>query len=138
MLLTLILGKLVEDLEIIGSYCKTLFFYNAEYIPYGPGANDYDYTNSIPLPDFNDPTWPLPDMATTEAFCVEMREDFLRACKPSTSSKVTRISWFMPINVMVDLFAVANNIHRMPTLFVFKYIQRSSLLHSWTMDGTNQ
>lgn len=51
-----------------------------------------------------------------------MREDFLRACKPSTGSKITRISWFMPIAVTVDLFAVANSIHRTPTLFVFKHI----------------
>ena len=67
----------------------SIFFYNAEYIPHGPGANDYGYTNPIPLPDFNDPTWPLPDMATIEAFRAQMREDFLRACKLGTGSKVT-------------------------------------------------
>jgi len=70
----------------------SIFFYNAKYIPHGFGANDYGYTNPIPLPDFNDPTWPLPNMATMEAFRAQMREDFLHACKLGTSSKVTRIS----------------------------------------------
>lgn len=98
MLFTLILGKLVEDLIIIESYCKILFFYNVEYIPHGSNVDDYGYTNPIPLRDFNNPSWPLHDMAITEAFRAQMREDFIRACKPGIGSKVTRISWFVPIN----------------------------------------
>ncbi len=98
----------------------SIFFYNVEYIPDPKGG--YGYTNPTPLPNFNDPSWPLPDMSTTEAFRAQMREDFLRACKPGTGSKITRISWFMPIAVMVDLFAIADNMHRTPTLFVIKHI----------------
>ena len=43
----------------------------------------------------------------------------------------------MPINVMVDLFAVANNIHRTPTLFVFKYISED-LFASLMDNGWNE
>ena len=42
--------------------------------------------------------------------------------KPNIGSKQTRLSWFMPIGVFVDLFSIATGIHRIPTMFVFKHM----------------
>ena len=97
---------------------ESVYFYNSWYHPDTTGG--FGRLEAIPLPSFDDPAWPLPDMATTEAFRAKMREDFLSAMKPSTGSRVTHISWFMPINVMGDLFAISTNIHKTRTLFVFK------------------
>jgi hypothetical protein len=101
---------------------NSVFFYNAWYHPDRDGG--YGRVVPIPLPDFNDPAWPLPDMATSESFRAKMREDFISSMKPTTGSRATHISWFMPISVMVDLFACAPNIHRTRTLFVFKQINQ--------------
>jgi len=80
----------------------------------------YGHVESIPLPDFSDPSWPLPDTATTESFRARMRLDFMSSMKHTTGNRATRISWFMPIGVMVDLFAIMPSIHRTRTTWVFK------------------
>jgi hypothetical protein len=98
----------------------SVFFYNAKYYPSTTGG--YGHVEAIPLPDFNNVAWPLPDMSTSEAFRAKLREDVLMSMKPMTGSRVTHISWFMPIGVMVDLFACASSIHKTRTLFVFKEI----------------
>jgi len=76
----------------------------------------------VPLLDFNDVAWPLPDMSTSEAFRAKLGQDFLMSMKPTTRSKMMHISWFMPEAIMVDLFASASSIRRTMTLFVFKDI----------------
>ena len=96
----------------------SVFFYNSWYHPSTTGG--FGCLEAIPLPLFDDPAWLLHDMETTEAFRMKIREDFLSAMKPNIGSQVTHISWFMPINVMVDLFAVSTNIWKTWTLFFFK------------------
>jgi len=97
---------------------QSIFFYNGRYYPLTSGS--YGHVMAIPLPDFNDVAWPLPDMSTSEAFRAKLRQDFLMSMKPTTRSRVTHISWFMPIAVMVDLFAYAPSIRRTKMLFVFR------------------
>jgi hypothetical protein len=99
----------------------SIFFYNAWYHP-NPTNRGYGRIESISLPQFDDPAWPLPDMATTEAFRAKLQEDILSSMKPNTGSRATHLSWFMPVAVMVDLFVVASNIRKTRTLFVFKDI----------------
>ena len=54
-----------------------MYFYNSWYHPNTTGG--FGRLEAIPLPSFDDPAWSLPDMTTTEAFRVKMREDFLSA-----------------------------------------------------------
>ncbi len=82
---------------------ESVYFYNSWHHP--NTTEGFGHLEAIPLPSFDDLAWSLPDMATTKAFKSKMREDFLYAMKLSTGSRVTHISWVMPINVMVDLFA---------------------------------
>jgi hypothetical protein len=98
-----------------------LFLYNAEYHP-RKKHEQYGRLSPLPLPLFDDPAWPLPDMSTTEAFKARMRSDFLTSMKPQSGSKATHLQWFMPFHVMVDLFSVASNMHRTTTFFVFKEV----------------
>ena len=96
----------------------SVLFHNSWYHPSTTGG--FGRLEAIPLPLFDDPAWSLSHIETTEAFRMKIREDFLFAMKPNTRSQVAHISWFMPINVMVDLFAFSTNIWKTWTLFVFK------------------
>ena len=112
--------------------CESLFFYNAIYYP-RTGNAQYGHLEPIPLPSFDDPLWPLPDMATTESFRAKMRSDFLTSMKPNIGSRQTNLQWFMPITVMVDLFSCTENMQKASTLFVFKNMTqelKSSLMDS--------
>jgi len=109
---------------------ESVYFYNARYYP--PIASGYGHVEAIPLLDFNDVVWPLPDLSMSEAFRAKSHQDFLMSMKPSTGSKVTHITWFMLIGVMVDLFTAAPTIHRTRTLFVFK--EMSDKLFASLMD----
>jgi hypothetical protein len=104
--------ELMEDL---------VYFYNAFYYP-SMTRGGFGRIEAIPLLEFSDPDWPLPDMATIEAIQAQLRGEFLASMKASTGSKATHLTWFMPIRVMVDLFAAASSIHKTRTLFVFKTI----------------
>lgn len=98
----------------------SVFFYDAFYRPrHGTG---YGTIESIPLPAFDSPYWPLPDMATTESFRAKLWQDFQNSMRPTTSSKQTNISWFMPIGVFIDLFYVATNMRRTKMMFVYKEV----------------
>lgn len=99
----------------------SLFFYNARYYP-RTGRQQFGCVEQIPLPNFDDPMWPLPDMLTTETFRAKLRSDFIASMKPNTGSRQTHLQWIMPITVMVDLFSCAQTIHRSKTLFVFKAV----------------
>jgi len=103
---------------------ESVSFYNAWY---HPNQRGYRRTEAIPLPAFDDPNWPLPDMATTEAYRACLRVDFLSSMKQSTGNKQTSLSWFMPLDVMIDLFAISNSIHKTRTLFVFKDLSEELL-----------
>jgi len=52
-----------------------IFFSNIVYVPPTPG-DLYGTTEPLPLPTFDDPNWPLPDMHTSEAFRAKFRADF--------------------------------------------------------------
>lgn len=72
-------------------------------------------------------------MATTEAYRAKLRQDFHQSMKPNVGSKNTHLSWFMPIGVLVDLFAVSMDMHRTATMFVFK--RMTDKLCASLMDG---
>lgn len=45
-----------------------VFFYNALYAPPSkPGS--FGRLTPLPLPEFDNPAWPVPDMNTSEGFC---------------------------------------------------------------------
>jgi hypothetical protein len=130
MLCTLKLGKHVELLE------DGIYYYNATYYP-STVPGEYGRLQSIPLPSFDDPQWPLPDIWTTESFCAKFRRDFLAEMKPNTGSRVTHQQWFLPIGCFVDLFASADSIHKTATFFVFKNLS-NALLNSLMDEGWNE
>jgi len=59
-------------------------------------------------------------MSTTESFRAKIRLDFPNAMRPGTSSKVTHLSWFLPIGVFVDMFHVARNIQKTKVMWIIK------------------
>ena len=61
----------------------SIFFYNIWYHP-NPTNQGYGRIESIPLPQFDDPAWPLLDMATTKAFRAKLWKDILSLMKPNT------------------------------------------------------
>ena len=96
----------------------SVFFYNALYRP----PSDRTILGTlvpIALPAFDSLDWSLPDMATTELFRAKMRLDFHNSMRPSTGSKQTHLSWFMPIGVFVDLFYIGDDMRRTNTMFVY-------------------
>lgn len=95
------------------------FFLKAVYVPQS-GSSLYGELEELPLPDLNDPHWPIPDMHTSEAFRAKLAVDIAEAMKGGTGSRAAHVKWFMPVHVMVDLFAVADNIRRTATMYVFK------------------
>lgn len=116
---------------------ENVFFYNAQYIP-RRGGQQYGQLIPIPLPPFDSPEWPLPDMTTSEAFRSKLRHDFWIAMRPNTGSKQTHLSWFMPIGVFVDLFSAAeDNMHRTPTMFFFRNLS-DNLCSSLMDDGWDE
>lgn len=101
-----------------------VFFYNATYIPRSNPLN-FGTRLPTPLPGLESSEWPLPDMYTTEAFRARFRIEFQSAMRPTTGSKQTHFSCFLPIHVFVDLFLVASsNVTRKPTMFVFKPVKK--------------
>jgi len=109
-----------------------VFFYNAFYVT-GTTETQFGRGEPIPLPSFNSPEWPLPDMCTTEAFRARLRFDFQNAMRPNTGSSQTHLSWFMPIGVFIDLFATTDTIQRTANMWVFKQV--SDALCQSLMDG---
>lgn len=95
------------------------FFLKAVYVPQS-GSSLYGSLEELPLPALDDPYWPLPDMHTSEAFRLKLATDISEAMKGGTGSKSAHVKWFMPVHVMVDLFAVAENPRRTATMYVFK------------------
>ena len=70
----------------------SLFYYNAMYYP-RVGNQKYGRLEPIPLPAFDDPSWPLPDMSTTEASTL-VRVSFVKYTR--RSSRASHImSWFL-------------------------------------------
>ncbi|CAM6086386.1 unnamed protein product [Calypogeia fissa] len=61
-------------------------------------------------------------MTTSEAFCARLFSDFHMGMKASTGGRVCRLSWFLPVHVMADLFPAQSSVgmHQTKTLFVFK------------------
>jgi hypothetical protein len=77
-------------------------------------------------------------MHTSEAFRTRLTFDFANAMKATTGSSFVHQQWFMPIHVMVDLFAVAaDSIRRTPTLFVSNS-PSEALLSSLMNPGWNE
>lgn len=107
------------------------FFLRAVYVPRS-GTELYGSLEALPLPELSDPFWPIPDMHTSEAFRLKMAQDVTAAMKGSTGSKVAHVHWFLPVHVMADLFAVADDIRRTPAMYTFG--SPSSLLLASLMD----
>ena len=82
----------------------------------------YGSIEPIPLPAFIDPNWPLPDMHTSEAFCSKLVVEFTAVMIATPSGSFGHVQWFMPMHIMVDLFAnTADNIRWTTTLFFLKF-----------------
>lgn len=94
------------------------FYLRAMYVPRA-GTNLYGHLEALPLPALTDPDWPILDMHTSEAFRRKMASDIAAAMKGSTGSSAAHCHWFMPIHVMVDLFACADESRRTRTMYVF-------------------
>jgi hypothetical protein len=94
------------------------FYLRAVYVPPARGQL-YGELEPIPLPDLDDPEWPVPDMHTSEAFRTKFAADIGAAMKATTGSKVAHVQWFLPIHVMVDMFHRADSIRRTATMFNF-------------------
>lgn len=95
------------------------FFLRAVYVPRS-GSELYGSLEALPLPKLSDIFWPVPDMHTSEAFRAKMAHDIAAAMKGGTGSKVTHVQWFLPVHIMADLFAVADDIRRTPAMYVFR------------------
>ena len=95
------------------------FFLKAVYVPQS-GSCLYGSLEELPLPGLGDPNWPLPNMQTSEVFRARLAIDIAEAMKGGSGSKATHVKWFMSVHVMVDLFAVADNIRRTATMYIFK------------------
>lgn len=109
---------------------NVFFFYNATYVPKSESTS-FGHLVPIPLPGFDSAGWPLLDMFTTEAFRAKFRTDIQSSMRPTTGSKQTHLSWFLPIHVFVDLFAIASlEMQRTPTMFVFRRPVRQELTDS--------
>ncbi|KAG0594895.1 hypothetical protein M758_UG120200 [Ceratodon purpureus] len=116
----------------------SLFLYDARYYS-RTRRQQFGCVEQIPLPSFDDPMWPLPDMLTMETFRAKLCSDFISSMKPNTGIRQTHLHWVMPITVMVDLFSCAQSIHRYKTLFVFsKQSRKGSCLPSWIRFGTQK
>ena len=109
-----------------------VFFYNASYLP-RTGASQFGQLDPILLPGFDSSEWSLPSMATSESFRAKLRIDFHNVMKPATGSKRTHISWFMPLDVFIDLFAAAKSSYRTTTMWIFKNVNEE--LCQSLMDG---
>lgn len=83
------------------------FFLRGVYVP-ASGSNLYGNIEALPLPELKDQDWPVPHMNNSESFRLKMALDIAGAMKRGTGSLVAHIQWFMPIHVMVDLFAKAD------------------------------
>lgn len=100
---------------------SSILFYDASYEP-PLKKGKFGKLTPIPLPPFHDPSWPIPDMSTSESFRARLFFDFHVAMKPSTGGRVCRISWFMPFHIMIYLFSVQVDVgmRQTKTLYVFK------------------
>ena len=76
----------------------------------------------IELPAFTNQKWPLPDMHTSEAFRNKLVVECAVVMKATTGGSFAHVQWFMPMHIMVDLFAnIVDNIQRTTILFVLKF-----------------
>lgn len=107
------------------------FYLRGVYVP-ACGLDLYSKIEALPLPQLKDQDWPIPDMNTSESFRLKMAIDIAGAMKGGTGSKAAHVQWFMPIHVMVDLFAKADTMRRTATMYVFK--DPSSELFASLMD----
>ena len=61
-------------------------------------------------------------MHTSEAFRCKLVVEFAVVMKATIGGSFAHVQWFMPMHIMVDLFAnAANNIRWIATLFVLKF-----------------
>ena len=82
----------------------------------------YGIVEPIKLPAFTDSESTLPDMHTSEAFHSKLVVECAVAMKATNGGSFAHVQWFMPMHIMVDLFANAiDNIRRTTTLFVLKF-----------------
>ena len=94
------------------------FYLRAVYVPRS-GNELYGSLEMLPLPELTDSDWPLPDMHTSELFRRKLAVDIAAAMKAGTGSSAVHVQWFMPIHIMVDLFACADTIRRTKSMYIF-------------------
>lgn len=117
-----------------GSRTQQELLHNGIFLQCTLHSGHQQTTEAIPLPNFDDPSWLLPDMASTEAFRKKLCSDFQSSMKATIGSRSTHIHWFMPIRIMIDLFKVAPEfMHKTPTSFIFENLTDELL--SSLMDG---
>lgn len=83
------------------------------------GNQLYGSLEALPLPELTDSEWPLPDMHTSEVFRRKLAVDIAAAMKGSTGSSAVHVQWFMPVHVMVDLFASADSVRKTRSMYIF-------------------
>ena len=94
-----------------------IFFCGDTYVPPTLGQL-YGHLEPIKLPSIDDHAWPLPDMHCIEAFRAKFYSNFKGVTKAMTGCSMGHLQWFLPMHVMVDLFHVAQNLRRTPTMVV--------------------
>lgn len=99
------IGELSKGIRTHRQILKArLFFYNSKYCPPKDGR-PYKLT-PLPLLALDDPSWPIPDMLTSEGFRDRLFADFQKAMKPNTGDQGNALKWYMPFHYMVDLFSI--------------------------------
>lgn len=106
-------GRGYKDLRADGT-----FYLRAVYVPRS-GNQLYGTLEALPLPELTDSEWPLPDMHTSEFFRRKLAVDIAAAMKGSTGSRAVHVHWFMPVHVMVDLFACADSVRKTRSMYIF-------------------
>jgi hypothetical protein len=113
------------------------FFFKEVYVP--PTTPElYWHLEPLPLPELDDPDWPLPDMDTSESYRTKIACEFRQVMKATMGSKFGRVHWFIPIHVFVDLFAVGSSyVPKTATLYIFAQ-PCTNLLSSLMDPGWNE
>jgi hypothetical protein len=111
------------------------FFLRGVYVPRS-STEFHESLETLPLPELTDRDWPVPDMHTSEAFRLKLAADIAAVVKCGTGSKAAHVQWFLPIHVMTNLFAVAENVRRTQTMYKFTY-PLDALFRSLLDDGWN-
>ena len=94
------------------------FYLRTVYVPQS-GNELYGSLETLPLPELTDFEWPFLDIHTSEVFRRKLAVDIAAAMKGGTGSSVVHVQWFMPVHMMVDLFACVDSIRKTRSMYIF-------------------